>query len=75
MSETLRWEYKAASVGSFWSEPSEAAIEETLNQLGMEGWEVVSVVAPHGTNRLRVIAKRPLTAETRRLRTWPDSGS
>jgi hypothetical protein len=72
MSDFTRWEYRVVSVGTFWSEPSEAAIEEALNQIGDEGWEAFGVVAPHDTNRLRFIARRPLTGSARRRSPWPE---
>jgi hypothetical protein len=37
----------------------------------MDGWEVVSVFAQHSNNQVRVVAKRPLTSESRRRRSWP----
>lgn len=71
MAENPQWEYRAISLGTFWTEPSDEEIENFLNQLGEEGWEVVSVFTRHGTNKARAVAKRRLTSETRRRRNWP----
>jgi hypothetical protein len=58
-------------MGSFWSEPKDEDLENALDQLGEEGWEVVSVVTHDTTNRVRVVAKRPLTTPARRRSSWP----
>jgi hypothetical protein len=71
MVETTQWEYRAVSLGTFWTEPKDEEIEYILNQLGEEGWEVVSVFTRYGTNRVRVVAKRPLSEGSRRRRSWP----
>jgi hypothetical protein len=72
MVDKIQWEYHAITLGTFFSEPKDEQVEAALNQLGEEGWEVISVVAPDNTNKLRVIAKRPLTQEARRRRSWPE---
>jgi hypothetical protein len=71
MPETQKWEYRAQSLGTFWSEPKLEDIETTLNEWGLEGWEVVSAYPVHGSNKITLIARRPLTSATRRQRTWP----
>jgi Domain of unknown function (DUF4177) len=71
MAETTQWEYLALSVGSFWSIPKDEDLEAALNELGEQGWEIVNAFAQHGNNKVRVIAKRPLTADSRRRRSWP----
>ena len=71
MAEPTQWEYRAISVGSFWSEPKDEELEAVLNELGLDGWEVVSVVTHYGTNKVRVVAKRPLSGSVRRQRDWP----
>jgi len=40
-----------------------------LNELGLEGWEVVGTYVI--TDKVTLIAKRPLTASTRRMRSLP----
>jgi hypothetical protein len=71
MTETIQWEYRALTVGTFWNDPKDEDLENELNQLGQEGWEVINVLTHHSTNKYRVIAKRPLSSETRRRRSWP----
>lgn len=71
MNEITKWEYRAQSLGSFWSEAKDEQIEATLNEWGEEGWEVVAAYPAHGGNKVVFIAKRPLTIATRRRRTWP----
>lgn len=71
MVETMQWEYLAISVGSFWSIPKDEDLETMLNELGEQGWEVVNAFAQHSSNKVRVIAKRPLTAGSRRRQSWP----
>jgi hypothetical protein len=69
MTENTQWEYTVLSFGSILREPKNEEVEARLNELGMEGWEVVSSVMV--ANNLRVIAKRPLSRSTRRQRTMP----
>ena len=71
MAEATQWEYLALSVGSFWSLPKDDDLESVLNELGQDGWEVVSAFAQRASNKVRVIAKRPLTTNSRRRRSWP----
>jgi hypothetical protein len=71
MVETIQWEYRSVTAGSFWTRPKDEEMEALLNLLGQDGWEVISVVAQQGSNQLRIVAKRPLTAESRRRRSWP----
>jgi len=72
MAEMMQWEYKVMVVGSFWSEPQDDKMEAALNELGMDGWEVISVFAMHSTNKVRMVAKRPLSIDDarRRRRNW-----
>jgi hypothetical protein len=71
MVEIMQWEYLTVSVGSFWSMPKDEDLESMLNELGEQGWEVVNAFAQHSSNKVRVIAKRPLIANSRRRRSWP----
>ena len=75
MTEQTLWEYRVLSVGS-WLGTKPEATEDALNQIGLDGWEVVSAVHEPGGMKLFVIAKRPLTeTEQRRRRRYPDGGS
>ena len=69
MTETPLWEYAVLSFGSLLREPKNEEVEARLNELGAEGWEVVSSVMV--ANTMRVIAKRQLARSTRRQRTMP----
>jgi len=73
MAEELKqWEYRVvASPGNIWSGPKEEDLEALLNELGMEGWEVVSTYTITYNNKFTLIAKRPLSAKGRRQRSWP----
>ena len=70
MTEKLEWEYHVFSVGSFWSTPSDEQMEATLNEVGQEGWEVVSSFPAHNSSRVTFVARRLLTHTVRRQRTW-----
>lgn len=71
MASEIQWEYRAESFGSFWNAPKDEEIEGILNEWGEDGWEVISLVAFEHTNKMRLIAKRPLTVAVRRQREWP----
>lgn len=71
MSDQNLWEYRVVTVGSFWQGPKEEELEARLNELGLDSWEVISIHAPANTNKLTIVAKRPLTAAARRRRTVP----
>ena len=72
MADTPLWEYRAVSLGSFWSTPKDEDFEAALNELGLEGWEVISIFTHHSTNKTFVVAKRSLNADDarRRRRSW-----
>jgi hypothetical protein len=67
-----QWEYHVEDFGGIIkSEPRKEEFEALLNSWGEEGWEVISAFYHTGTTRLRIIAKRPLTAAVRRQRSLP----
>jgi hypothetical protein len=71
MSEEIKqWEYYVQTIGSFFGTKDEA-IEETLNELGEESWEAISVYTPEGSGKVTIVAKRPLTDRVRRERSKP----
>ena len=73
MTTKTLWEYRVISVGGVWGAKG-AQIEASLNELGLEGWEVIAVELPHNGGKLLVIAKRTLgPAERRKRREWPSS--
>jgi hypothetical protein len=69
--DTKQWEYRVQCVGSFWSGVKADELEQLLNEWGGEGWEVVSTHILENTNKINVIAKRPLSSTTRRVRSMP----
>ncbi|MFH1909073.1 MAG: DUF4177 domain-containing protein [Chloroflexota bacterium] len=69
MTDTNQWEYTVFSLGNIWRGPKEDELEVMLNELGLEGWEVVGTYVI--TDKVTLIAKRPLTASTRRMRSLP----
>jgi hypothetical protein len=71
MAETKKWEYRVFSEGSFWSAPSEEQMEATLNELGQDGWEVISAFPSRNSSKVIFTARRPLTGTVRRQRSWP----
>lgn len=71
MSEIVNWEYRFETLGSAFSSMKDEEVEATLDEWGSQGWEVVTVYQPSGSNKLKILAKRPLTISTRRQRSWP----
>jgi hypothetical protein len=68
-----QWEYFVEDFGGIIkSEPKKEEFQALLNAWGEEGWEVISAFYHTGTTRLRLIAKRPLTAAVRRQRSMPN---
>jgi hypothetical protein len=71
MSELNPWEYRVKTFGTLFKGVKDDDLEAELNQWGEEGWEVVAYRMIENTNRGQVIAKRPLTRESRRWRSMP----
>ena len=69
--EIKQWEYRVQTVGGFFKGVPAVELEQILNEWGEEGWEVVSTHIIENANKINVIAKRPLTATTRRQRSRP----
>ena len=42
-----RWSYQVVEVRASFLGATRAAVQERLNQLGLQGWELVSAVQPH----------------------------
>jgi hypothetical protein len=70
MSETIQWEYRVLTIGRSLGTKDEL-IEATLNEWGLEGWEAIHVYTPSQSGKVTIVAKRPLTASTRRQYSWP----
>ena len=73
MVEMMQWEYRAETVGSSLSTMKDEALETVLNAWGEQGWEVIAVFLLQNSNKMRLIAKRPLSLTTRRRRNWPST--
>jgi hypothetical protein len=70
MPEDVQWEYRVKTIGSSFGTKDEQ-IEATLNEWGQEGWEVTHVYTPSQSGKVTIVAKRPLSAFSRRSSTWP----
>ena len=69
--QTVQWEYRVLTVGSVFGGAKDEQVEVTLNELGLEGWEAVNVFAPTNSAKVTLVAKRPLSAASRRWRSMP----
>jgi hypothetical protein len=72
MDDAALWEYRVISLGGGLRGAKDEDMEAELNALGEEGWEVVGLTSRENTQRVTLIAKRPLTAAARRRRTMPE---
>jgi hypothetical protein len=72
MGEAVQWEYRVVSYGGTFRGAKDEQMEAELNALGEEGWEVVGLTNRENTYRITLVAKRPLTAATRRQRSFPE---
>lgn len=68
--ENKQWEYRVQTLGSFFQTKDEL-LQNTLDEWGAEGWEVISVYSHHGSDHVTAVAKRPLTERVRRARSRP----
>ena len=72
MSENTQWEYRIEVIGSALRSTKPEQAEGILNELGLDGWEVVSLHQPTNSNKVWITVKRPVTTGTRRRRSRPD---
>ena len=70
--EFTKWEYRVQTIGSFFGTKDEL-IQDTLDEWGEEGWEVINAYPAGNGEKLTLIAKRPLSSAARRQRGWPGS--
>ncbi|HSB02276.1 MAG TPA: hypothetical protein VLE49_16620 [Anaerolineales bacterium] len=71
MAEDIKqWEYRVQTIGSIFGTKDEH-IQATLDEWGLEGWEAINVFTPEGSGKITMVAKRPLTERTRRMRSMP----
>ena len=73
MAEPTLWEYRVLTIGNVFGTKDEH-LQATLNEWGAEGWEAINVYTPYGSGKVTIVAKRPLTAQERRKRTWQTEG-
>lgn len=71
MNDYTKWEYRVQTFGGLLREAKDQSLEETLNEWGMQGWEVISAFALANANAVRVIARRALTTRALRERSRP----
>ncbi len=70
MTEYEKWEYRVETIGSAFGTKDEL-LQDTLDEWGEEGWDVISVRPPTNSSKITIVAKRPLTRTERRLRNLP----
>jgi len=71
MAETEKWEYRVTTAGSTFSGPKDDEMEAMLNEWGLQGWELVTVTKIENSNKIRIVAKRPLGGAYRKQQGWP----
>ncbi len=71
MAETRRWEYYVETLGSTLKSLKDEELGGLLKELGEAGWEVFSIENSHGSNKVRVAAKRPVGTTNQKPRGWP----
>ena len=72
MAETIKWEYRVETFGTFFTGTKDEELEAALNDWGIDGWEVLSLRGVENTSKVVVVAKRPLTSAVRRRHTFPE---
>jgi len=72
MGELNQWEYQVRVLGTYWNAANPEAVEETLNDWGEGGWEVIAAYPASSGSKVTFIARRPLAPATRRRRSWPE---
>ena len=55
-----RWNYQVVEVKPGFMGFSRDAVQEKLVQLGLQGWELVSVVQPHPFRAVQLYLKKPI---------------
>jgi hypothetical protein len=70
MAEQTLWEYQVQTIGSVFGAKDEL-IQATLNEWGEQGWEVIHLYTTSQSSKVTIVAKRQLTATSRRLRSMP----
>ncbi len=68
MDENKKWEYRVDTIGSAIRGLKDEEIEAALNEWGQEGWEIISARPPTNSPKITIVAKRLMTASSRRQR-------
>ncbi len=71
MVEGTKWEYIIQTYGSTFRGPNDEELQAVMTNLGEQGWEVFWAAQLEGSNKVRIIAKRPLTHAVRHRSDWP----
>jgi hypothetical protein len=71
MGDPQMWEYYVETVGSALRGTRDEELQQVLNELGEDGWDVIEIEQLPNSNKIRVVAKRPLTISARRERSRP----
>jgi len=71
MAEGIKWEYTIQTCGSTLRGPKDEELLAAMNSLGEQGWEVFWAAQLEGSNKVRIVAKRPLTHAVRHRSAWP----
>jgi len=61
-----QWEYCIEVFGSVWKSPKPEETQAFLNELGLQGWEIINLHHPENSNKVWVTAKRPISETDRR---------
>ena len=70
--EFKQWEYRVQTIGSLFGTKDEL-IQDTLDEWGEEGWEAINIFTPENSGKITIVAKRPLTERTKRMRNMPQT--
>ena len=60
MAASERWSYQVVEVRTNWKGATREAAQERLTQLGLQGWELVSVTQPLRFGPLQLYLKKPM---------------
>ena len=71
MEEIPKWEYRVQTFGGAIVGPKDDAFTTALDEWGEDGWEVIGVHNLDSSQKVRVVARRPLTRAARRYRSLP----
>jgi len=71
MTDYIKWEYRIQTMGSALKQIKDDELEALVNEWGEEGWEIINAHNLESSNKIRILAKRPLSKSSLRSRTWP----